>query len=207
LGPAPALSEGGKPRAAARTKPAAATPKLGCDIVPTLRGGWAEYTVRVSPGVMSGIERELAEREAGEKWRDEAITETGGWLYSQSGTDEREAWIDHATGPGADATHLPGSLRLSPPETFENEWPDAMRERLELVGQWHTHPGTYSGQPSTRDLEAWSAGAFRRSHPLYVALIATPGDTFGFQCPTLHGWVVRWDADELVCEPARVLEV
>jgi proteasome lid subunit RPN8/RPN11 len=71
---------------------------------------------------------------------------------------------------------------------------------LAVVGEWHIHTnGTRS--PSEHDLRAFGLELEASEAPVWLSLIATPGET-GLR---LHGWATRPRAcGGAKCEPARI---
>ncbi len=97
------------------------------------------------------------------------------------------------------------SLRLS--EDHLEKAFDGGLSRLQLIGDWHTHVGSDSFQPSETDIGAWGARADRVSWkagrpPGYVGLILV-GDprAQGMQLRAWFDQPLRWDIPPEEREP------
>jgi proteasome lid subunit RPN8/RPN11 len=136
-------------------------------------------------------------------WRfDSASIETGGWLYGLYPPDAERVTIAHVSGPGRNADHGIGRVRLSEPLDVERDFSDAAaRAGLVRVGDWHSHPAR-DPIPSNGDLIAWATNGDRADVLPYASVILTPGE-LGWAVPEFFGWVTREDDQGfLVCEPA-----
>jgi hypothetical protein len=140
-------------------------------------------------------------------WAFDSQVETGGWLYAHYAPDAEGVIVVQATGPGASAEHSEGRLRLSHPRELEAE----LAPSVVLVGDWHAHPWTWTGDPtdqaSEADEQAWRGRLETlTSCSRWVGLIFTPG-AMGWSSPVYHGFLTRRNEDGVViCEQATVLE-
>jgi len=165
---------------------------------------WSDLTITVANSVLSRIEREI--REAA--WAFETNVETGGWLYAHFAPDGEELTITAATGPGPSAEHNPDRLRLSHPRELEDE----LGSPAILVGDWHTHPWRWRGDPtdqaSAADEKAWGSRLETvASWSPWVGLVFTPNGSMGWTTPLFHGFLTRkTEHDVVVCEQATVVE-
>lgn len=164
---------------------------------------WSDFTITVAPSVLSRIEREIL----GAVWAFDSAVETGGWLLSHYAPGQAEARIILATGPGPSAKHAAGRLQLSHPRELEDELvPGAV-----LVGDWHTHPTTWTGDPTDQasepDEEAWKHRLETvTSLSSWVGLIFTPGE-LGWTNPIYHGYLTHQNENGVVvCNQATVTE-
>jgi hypothetical protein len=164
------------------------------------------FRIGLSSGVYTSIERAVAAA----VWDfDSREVESGGWLYAHwpvDATDESVV-IVHASGPGSNASHGNGTVRLSDPGDVEADFDDFVaRQRLVRVGDWHSHPSR-DPEPSPKDLSAWPQHADAVGRLPYIGVIATAGEDVGWMTPEYVGWVIREDEHGvLVCEPGRIEE-
>jgi hypothetical protein len=161
---------------------------------------WSDKTITVANSVLSRIEREI--REA--TWAFGTNVETGGWLYAHYAPDADGILIIAATGPGPSGEHAVGRLRLSHPRELEDE----LFAGAVLVGDWHSHPWTWAGDPSDQaskgDEEAWGHRLETvASCSPWVGLVFTPGGT----TPVFHGFLThKNEHGVVVCEQAIAVE-
>jgi len=152
--------------------------------------------------VLATIEREIQEA----RWAfDGSPLETGGWLCSLYAPTEEGVYVVGATGPGPSAEHALGRLRLSHPREIENDLLEAAAALL--VGDWHSHPWSWRGDPtdqaSSADETAWASRIETlTSQPVWVGLVFTPGSP----SHNFHGFVSRTtESGAVVCEQCEVL--
>jgi hypothetical protein len=164
---------------------------------------WSDFTIMVSPSVLARIEREIHEV----VWAFDEGVETGGWLYAHYTPDAEGVPIIQATGPGRSAKHSANRLKLAHPRELEDE----LVSLAVLVGDWHTHPAPWRGDPSDQasetDEEAWKDRLETlASCDSWVGLIFLPG-VMGWMCPVYHGFLTHINEHGVVvCEQATVLE-
>jgi hypothetical protein len=163
---------------------------------------WSDFTITVGPTVLSRIEREI--HEAVQAFH--TNVETGGWLYAHYTPDAQGVPIIQATGPGQSAKHSASRLTLSHPRELEDE----LASSAVLVGDWHTHPGAWTGDPtdqaSDADEEAWKGRLEKlASGSRWVGLIFTPG-VMGWTSPLYFGFLTHENEHGVVCEQATVIE-
>jgi hypothetical protein len=164
---------------------------------------WSDFTITVGPTVLSRIEREI--HEAVQAF--DSNVETGGWLFAHYTPDAEGVPIIQATGPGRSARHSASRLTLAHPRELEDE----LASSAVLVGDWHTHPATWTGDPSDQasqaDEEAWGGRLETlASSTRWVGLIFTPG-VMGWTSPLYHGFLTHENEHGVVvCEQATVVE-
>ena len=132
-------------------------------------------------------------------WTQEHIghAETGGWLFA---SPRNPNYILLATVPGADASIGRDTISLGyeQMEAVQRLHPD-----LELVGDWHLHPGG-GDVPSDADLRSSVHGA-KLARGCWYSLIATPSTTWRPE-PELHGWITFGPRpDLLISERLRLV--
>lgn len=164
----------------------------------------AHFEIRLTAGVMRTIEQQVADA----MWRfDRRDVESGGWLFAHDAPDAECVHLAYASGPGPEAEHGNGRVRLTD-ALKASLWLDdlSITSRLIRVGDWHSHPSD-DPEPSDADLSAWQKNHRAADASQWVSLIVTPGPEMGWMAPRFHGYVTREDeSGVLVCDPATVRE-
>lgn len=171
----------------------------GSSDFPVLRSSGSGFTVHLPLSTQEKIEQEILDARAymGD-------VETGGGLYSLYLPNYERVLLHHATGPGKDARHARGRVKISSSETIEAEFAEwDKRARFVEVGDWHSHPVAGAG-PSRTDLDNWAACRERSGIWRYSSLIVEPGE-LGWMTPVFRAWVTTKDEHgRLVTEPATI---
>lgn len=123
---------------------------------------------------------------------DRGRLETGGWLLSHQASPDH---VVAATGPGYESDHMPTSVAL------ERKGVDGAVEAAGyvLVGDWHTHVGAVSAEPSPDDRSAWRHEL--RKSPGLDAWYGIVVRRTGGRSESIAAWTTRRDG---ACEPVRL---
>lgn len=144
--------------------------------------------------------------------RDDGM-EAGGFLFARIPRPrDTSIRLFHATGTG-NGIRRSGSLKLDSAEWIRAEEWIARNEfhDTDLIGFWHTHPGSDDGMPSNADLRGfltaldWNLERGRRA-AFSVGLILTADREGMWGSPRIRGWVTKREgySGRPVTEPAEV---
>jgi Prokaryotic homologs of the JAB domain len=166
-----------------------------------VRGQIAEEIQRVRLDVEAQVRKET--------WRlgpaPNTNVEAGGFLFANQPPRGDRVTVIRAT-DGGDTQN--GPYRLAMQNPFNRAAADPADIRQTWVGDWHSHPATGDGTPSTGDLQGWARELDRLNRSDYVGVIVTAdrrAEFNGWLRPNLHAWVVRRKpGGTAVCEPARL---
>jgi hypothetical protein len=141
---------------------------------------------------------------------------SGGWAFERGrpcrSPNDRSSPVPEAL-PIRGERGFARSIRMvQPKRTTSKPLPShVLRESTVLVGDWHTHPTIWTGDPTDQasepDEEAWKHRLETvTSLSSWVGLIFTPGE-LGWTNPIYHGYLTHQNENGVVvCKQATVTE-
>lgn len=141
------------------------------------------WIVDLIPAVRTVIESECGAADDG--------TETGGYLIGYPTCTRNYSVVLGATGPGPNAERFPDAVILDRRHAEQ----EASRQRLEIVGAWHTHAQSafrtfgYGGRISANDAREAARHLDELEGLAYCELIVCPGEA-RWNTPTIAPYVL-----------------
>ena len=159
---------------------------LGYEEVELLDRGFVDYKVSLGSSARKDIRSEIdrAHQAAGE------AVEAAGWLFGQYRPRADGRWTEIALATRSiERSVTSGEVYLSDPMLAIDAVRNAGWERMELIGDWHSHCVAGSELPSLQDAKAWAGTMDKLARDAYVSLVVSPLPDTGWMYPKFTAWV------------------